>query len=226
LLVFPIFVQKIGKMENVSENIAAFLLEIEAIKLRPKEPFRWTSGWLSPIYCDNRLTLSYPHIRSYIKNAFLSLIQANYPDVELIAGVATAGIPQGAMLADALNLPFAYVRSEPKKHGLGNQIEGKIQQGQKIIVIEDLVSTGGSLLKAVEALREAGGKILALLSIMTYNLEQAQKAFELAQLPFHSLSNYNQILIEAMRKNLISEKAMASLQEWRKNPESWKGSDL
>jgi orotate phosphoribosyltransferase len=213
-------------MENVSEKIAAFLLDIEAVKLRPKEPFQWTSGWLSPIYCDNRLTLSYPHIRSYIKNAFLSLIQSNYPEVEVIAGVATAGIPQGAMLADTLNLPFAYVRSEPKKHGLGNQIEGKIQQGQKIIVIEDLVSTGGSSLKAVEALREAGGNILALLSIMTYNFEQAQKAFELAQLPFHSLSNYNQILIEAMRKNLISEKAMASLQEWRKNPETWKGSSL
>lgn len=213
-------------MENISENVAAYLLDIKAVQLRPKEPFQWTSGWLSPIYCDNRLTLSFPHIRSYIKNAFLSFIQSNYPDVEVIAGVATAGIPQGALLADALDLPFVYVRSEAKKHGLTNQIEGKIIQGQKIIIIEDLVSTGGSSLKAVAALREAGGEVLALLSIMTYNFEQAKKAFEEANLPFHSLTNYNQILIEAMRRNLVTEKAMASLQEWRKNPETWKGSYL
>lgn len=213
-------------MENIPENIAAYLLDIEAVKLRPREPFQWASGWLSPIYCDNRLTLSFPHIRSYIKNAFLSFIQCNYPEVEVIAGVATAGIPQGALLADALDLPFVYVRSEAKKHGLTNQIEGKIKRGQKIILIEDLVSTGRSSLKAVAALREAGGEVLALLSIMTYNFEQAKKAFEIANLPFYSLTNYNQILIEAMRRNSISEKAMASLQEWRKNPENWKGSDL
>lgn len=213
-------------MENISENIAAYLLDIAAVKLSLREPFKWTSGWLSPIYCDNRLTLSFPHIRTYIKNAFLNFIKANYPHVEVIAGVATAGIPQGSLLADALNLPFVYVRSEAKKHGLSNQIEGKIEKGQKIIVIEDLVSTGGSSLKAVEALREAGGEVLALFSIMTYNLEQAKKAFEAAKLPFHSLTSYNQILIEAMRRNLVSEQAMASLQEWRKSPDTWQGYEM
>lgn len=213
-------------MENVSETIAGYLLDIEAVKLRPKEPFRWTSGWLSPIYCDNRLTLSYPHIRNYIKNAFVAFIRQHYPQVEVIAGVATAGIPQGALVADALQLPFVYVRSEAKKHGLNNQIEGKISENQKVIIIEDLVSTGGSSLKAAEALRAAKAEVLALVSIMTYSFDQASQAFQKAHLPFHSLSNYNQIVIEAMKRNMVSEKAMASLQEWRKNPQTWQGSEL
>lgn len=209
-------------MKNISETIAGYLLDIEAVKLSPKEPFQWASGWLSPIYCDNRLTLSFPDIRSYIKNAFVEFIQSNYPEVEAIAGVATAGIPQGALVADALNLPFVYVRSEAKKHGLSKQIEGKIQKGQKIIVIEDLVSTGGSSLKAVQALRAQETDVLALLSIMTYNFEQAQQSFAQADLPFYSLCNYNQILREAVKRDLITEETMASLQEWRKSPESWR----
>jgi orotate phosphoribosyltransferase len=213
-------------MENVSETIAGYLLDIEAVKLRPREPFQWTSGWLSPIYCDNRLTLSFPQIRNFIKEAFVNLIRQHYPQVEVIAGVATAGIPQGALIADALSLPFVYVRSEAKKHGLSNQIEGKITENQKVIVIEDLVSTGGSSLKAVEALRQSKADVLALLSIMTYNFDQAIQAFQEAHLAFHSLSNYNQIVIEAMKRNLVSEKAMASLQEWRKNPQNWQGSEL
>lgn len=213
-------------MENISETIAGYLLDIEAVKLRPREPFQWTSGWLSPIYCDNRLTLSFPHIRNFIKEAFVNFIRQHYPQVEVIAGVATAGIPQGALIADALSLPFVYVRSEAKKHGLSNQIEGKITENQKVIVIEDLVSTGGSSLKAVEALRQSKADVLALLSIMTYNFDQATQAFQAADLPFHSLSNYNQIVIEAMKRNLVSEKAMASLQEWRKNPQNWQGSEL
>jgi len=213
-------------MKNVSETIAGYLLDIEAVKLRPKSPFQWASGWLSPIYCDNRLALSFPDIRSYIKNAFVEFIKSNYPEVEAIAGVATAGIPQGALLADALNLPFIYVRSEAKKHGSSNQIEGKTQKGQKIIVIEDLVSTGGSSLKVVEVLREAETNVLALLSIMTYGFEQAQIAFAQANLPFYSLTSYNYILREAIRKDLITEKAMTALQEWRKNPENWQGCEL
>lgn len=213
-------------MENISETIAGYLLDIEAVKLKPKEPFKWASGWLSPVYCDNRLTLSFPDIRTYIKNAFVEFIKSNYPEVEAIAGVATAGIPQGVLVADALNLPFVYVRSEAKKHGLSNQVEGKIQKGQKIIVIEDLVSTGGSSLKVVEVLRVMETDVVALLSIMTYGFEQAQKSFKIANLPFHSLTSYNQIVIEAMKRNVVSERAMASLQEWRKNPENWQGSEL
>ncbi|GAB4130635.1 MAG: orotate phosphoribosyltransferase [Raineya sp.] len=208
-------------MENVSETIASYLLDIEAVKLRPQDPFKWASGWLSPIYCDNRLTLSFPDIRNYIKNAFLDFIKTHYPQVELIAGVATAGIPQAALVADALHLPFAYVRAEAKKHGLSNQVEGKVQKGQKIVVIEDLVSTGGSSLKAVQALRNQETDVLALLSIMTYNLEKAQQSFAQANLPFHSLCNYYQILREAVKRDLITEEAMASLQEWRKSPENW-----
>ncbi|MFN3316453.1 MAG: orotate phosphoribosyltransferase, partial [Raineya sp.] len=165
-------------------------------------------------------------IRSYIKNAFVTFIKANYPETEAIAGVATTGIPQGALVADVLNLPFVYVRSEAKKHGLSKQIEGKIQENQKVVVIEDLVSTGGSSLKVVETLRQANMQVLALLSIMTYGFELSVQSFREAKLNFHSLTTYNHILREAMKRDLISEKAMASLQEWRKNPEKWEISEI
>ncbi|MCS6795314.1 MAG: orotate phosphoribosyltransferase [Raineya sp.] len=208
-------------MKKIAEQIAGHLLEIEAIRLRPYEPFQWTSGWLSPIYCDNRLTLSYPHIRTFIKNAFVETIQKHFPETECIAGVATAGIPQASLIADAMNLPLIYVRSEAKKHGLGNQIEGKIVPLQKVVVIEDLVSTGGSSVKVIEALRNANFQVLGLVSIMNYGFEQAEKTFEAMNIPFVSLTNFQEVIIEAVKRDLISEKTMAILQEWRKKPENW-----
>ncbi|MDX1905345.1 MAG: orotate phosphoribosyltransferase [Thermonemataceae bacterium] len=211
---------------EIAEKIAALLLDIEAIKLSPQQPFKWSSGWLSPVYCDNRLTLSYPDIRTFIKNAFVELIKNKYPDTELIAGVATAGIPQGALIADALNLPFVYVRSEAKKHGMTNLIEGHIQTKQKVIVIEDLVSTGGSSVKVIEALKEAGAEVQAILAIMTYGFELARKNFEEKNVTFLALSNYNYVLIEAVKRNLITEQTMASLQEWRKQPDIWQVSSM
>jgi orotate phosphoribosyltransferase len=208
-------------MRKISEQIAGYLLEIEAIRLRPNEPFQWASGWLSPIYCDNRLTLSFPHIRTFIKNAFIQTIEHHFPKVECIAGVATAGIPQASLIADTMNLPLVYVRSESKKHGLGNQIEGKITPHQKVVVIEDLVSTGGSSAKVIEALQKANYEVLGIVSIMNYGFEQAEKVFENLNVPFISLTTFQDVIVEAMKRDLINEKAMAILQEWRKNPENW-----
>lgn len=208
-------------MKKTSEQIAGYLLEIEAIRLRPSEPFQWASGWLSPIYCDNRLTLSFPQIRTFIKNSFVETIKHHFPQVECIAGVATAGIPQASLIADAMNLPLVYVRSEAKKHGLGNQIEGKVTPNQKVVVIEDLVSTGGSSAKVIEALQKASCKVLGLVSIMNYGFEQAEKVFENMNVPFISLTTFQDVVVEAMKRDLVNEKAMAILQEWRKNPENW-----
>lgn len=208
-------------MKKTSEQIAGYLLEIEAIRLRPSEPFQWASGWLSPIYCDNRLTLSFPQIRTFIKNAFVEAIKQHFPQVECIAGVATAGIPQASLIADAMNLPLVYVRSEAKKHGLGNQVEGKITHNQKVVVIEDLVSTGGSSAKVIEALQNASCKVLGLVSIMNYGFAQAEKVFEHLNVPFISLTTFQDVVVEAMKRDLVNEKTMAILQEWRKNPENW-----
>ncbi len=208
-------------MKKISEQIAGYLLEIEAIRLRPHEPFQWTSGWLSPIYCDNRLTLSFPQIRTFIKNAFVETIKHHFPQVECIAGIATAGIPQASLIADAMDLPLVYVRSEAKKHGLGNQIEGKIVPKQQVIVIEDLVSTGKSSAKVIEALQAANFKVLGLISIMSYGFEQAEKVFQNLHIPFISLTTFQEVVVEAMKRDLVSEKTMAILQEWRKNPENW-----
>ncbi|KOY87653.1 orotate phosphoribosyltransferase [bacterium 336/3] len=210
-------------MENVAHKIASLLLEIQAVKLSPNAPFKWSSGWLSPIYCDNRLTLSYPETRTYIKNAFVDLIKAKFADVEAIAGVATAGIPQGALIADAMGLPFVYVRSEAKKHGMTNLIEGKVEPNQKIVVIEDLISTGGSSLKVVDALREANCDVLGLVAIMTYGFEVAIQAFEEKNVPFYTLSNYNFVLDEALKQNIIDTNIQKSLEEWRKEPSNWQG---
>lgn len=208
-------------MENIARTIASLLLDIEAIKLNPIHPFKWSSGWLSPIYCDNRLTLSYPKIRSYIRDAFVASIQKQYPSVEAIAGVATAGIPQGALIADALDLPFVYVRSEAKKHGMANLIEGKVTQGQKVVVIEDLISTGGSSLKVVEALREAGCEVLALVAIMTYGFDVATTAFTEKKVACTTLSDYHWVLQEAVARGIVPEMLQKNLEEWRKNPAEW-----
>ena len=206
---------------NTSIEIASHLLEIQAIKLSPRKPFTWSSGWKSPIYCDNRLSLSYPGIRTYIKNQLVELVKSNFPDVECIAGVATAGIPQGALLADGLDLPFVYVRSKPKGHGLENMIEGKITKKQKVVIMEDLISTGGSSLKAAEALKDAGFKILGMVAIFTYGFELAQKNFDQAGIELHTLSNYGDMLVAAKKKGMVSEKDMLQLKSWRVDPENW-----
>jgi len=208
-------------MNQIAKQVAKMLLEVGAVKLSPNLPFTWASGWLSPIYCDNRVVLSFPEARTLIKNELANLIKIQFPDVEAIAGVATAGIPQGALVADLLNLPFVYVRAKPKEHGMANLIEGKVSPNQKIVVIEDLISTGGSSLKAVKALQEAGVEVLGLLAIFSYGFEQATRAFEENNVPFYSLSNYAALLVEAVYRDYVSEEDMASLQEWRVQPDKW-----
>lgn len=206
---------------QASQEIAEKLLEIEAIKLNPKNPFKWASGWNSPIYCDNRLTLSYPAIRTLIKNEFVKLIRSEFSSVDAIAGVATAGIPQGALIADALNIPFLYVRASAKSHGLENKVEGKISPGLKIVVIEDLVSTGGSSIAAVEALRQAGADILGLAAIFTYGFDVAVQNFAKSDIRTEYLCDYATMVELAQRKNYISEEDHASLIKWRQNPGAW-----
>lgn len=206
---------------NSAKEIAENLLKTGAIKLQPNQPFRWASGWSSPIYCDNRLALSFPEIRTIIKNKLVKNIQTNFPDVECIAGVATAGIPQGVLIADALNLPFIYVRPKPKGHGLTNMIEGKVVPGQKVVVVEDLISTGGSSLKAVEELRNAGFNTLGMAAIFTYGFEISEKAFQEAQLPFFTLSSYSNLIEVAVEKQIIDPKDLDSLTVWRQNPAKW-----
>ncbi|AHV98350.1 orotate phosphoribosyltransferase [Paenibacillus sabinae] len=206
---------------NRSEQIASYLLKIEAVALRPQEPFTWTSGIKSPIYCDNRLTLSYPEIRSYIADAFAELIATEYPGTEVIAGTATAGIPHAAWVADKLNLPMAYIRDKAKGHGKQNQIEGIISPGQKVIVIEDLISTGGSSLKAAQAVQEAGGEPLAVLAIFSYELDRATNAFSEAGIPLQSLSNYSTLIDVALGQGKIAAEDVELLQSWRRDPSSF-----
>ncbi len=197
------------------------LLEIGAIKFNLRRPYSWSSGWNSPIYCDNRLTLSYPEIRTYMKEELADAIEAAYPGFEAIAGVATAGIPQGALVADALNVPFIYVRSKPKGHGLENLIEGKITKKQKVVVLEDLVSTGGSSLKAAEALQASGLKVLGMAAIFTYGFDLAAQNFKAAKLPLITLSNYAEMLTVAMDQKMVSEKDVVELKSWRVDPGNW-----
>jgi orotate phosphoribosyltransferase len=205
-------------LENKSEQVARYLLEIGAVALRPQEPFTWTSGIKSPIYCDNRLTLSFPVVRNYIAEAFAELIRSSYPDAEVIAGTATAGIPHAAWVADKLGLPMAYIRDKAKGHGKQNQIEGLIAPGQKVIVIEDLISTGGSSIKAAQAVQEAGGVPLAVLAIFSYELDRAVAAFAAADIPLQSLSNYSTLIDVALAQGTIADSDVALLQSWRKDP--------
>lgn len=205
-------------MINLPETIAASLLEIGAVTLRPEEPFTWASGIKSPIYCDNRLTISYPEIRNKIAEGFASMIREKYPDAEVIAGTATGGIPHGAWVAEKMNLPMIYVRDKAKGHGKGNQIEGVLKPGQKVVVIEDLISTGGSSLKAALAVKEAGGDVLATLAIFTYEFEQAAEAFADAGIPLHTLTHYSALLETAAAQGAIRQEDMEGLQAWRKNP--------
>ncbi|GAA4823375.1 orotate phosphoribosyltransferase [Algivirga pacifica] len=208
-------------MEKVAKKVASLLLEIKAIKIQPNDPFTWASGWKSPIYCDNRLSLSHPSVRTYIKNALAMRIQELYPEADAIAGVATAGIPQGALVADSLNLPLLYVRSKPKGHGMTNMIEGEAPKGSKVVVIEDLVSTGGSSLKAVTALKEAGYEVLGMMAIFTYDFPVAEKNFTAADVTLTTLSDYNYLLELALEQDYIQDSAVASLKSWREAPDVW-----
>lgn len=209
-------------MPTIQQEIARQLLAANAVKLRPAEPFTWSSGWKSPIYCDNRITLSYPETRTFIKNALAQAIRQQFPGVEILAGVATAGIAQGALVADVLNLPYCYVRPEPKQHGMGNQIEGRFETGRKVVVIEDLISTGGSSLKVVEALRQAGAEVLGMAAIFTYGFAVATENFAKAGVELLCLSDYNTLIQEAQTLNYISADQLASLTRWRENPAEWR----
>ena len=207
---------------STAAQTARYLLEIEAIKLSPESPFTWASGWKSPIYCDNRLSLSFPKVRDFITDKLVELIKTNFPSVEAIAGVATAGIPQGALVAAKLGLPFLYVRSKPKGHGMTNLIEGKLDKGQKLVVIEDLVSTGGSSLKAVEDLRAAEGEILGMAAIFTYGFSVADENFSNAGVTLQTLSDYSALIPEAIETGYVQPELLESLSAWRKDPSQWK----
>ncbi|MDI3319595.1 orotate phosphoribosyltransferase [Pinibacter soli] len=203
--------------------VAEKLLQINAIKLSPTAPFTWASGWKSPIYCDNRKTLSFPFIRDYVKSELCNVIFEQFQDADLLAGVATAGIPWGAMAADQLKLPYIYVRPKPKEHGLGNQIEGHFEKGQKTVVIEDLVSTGKSSLQAVDALRAAGLEVVGMVSIFTYGFAVAEKAFADAGVAYKSLTNYNSLIEIAIEKNIVTPDQQSILLNWREDPANWTG---
>jgi len=208
-------------MDKFAKKTAEYLLQIKAIKLQPSNPFTWTSGWKSPIYCDNRKTLSFPEVRGFIRDSFAEMIIELYPQAELIAGVATGAIAHGALVADKLNLPFVYTRSEAKAHGLGNQIEGYYEAGQKVVIIEDLISTGGSSLKAYKALKEAGCEPLGMAAIFTYEFKVASDEFESAGCKLNTLCRYSALLATAVETGYISEADVETLTQWRINPAVW-----
>jgi orotate phosphoribosyltransferase len=209
--------------ESTALKVAVQLLKIQAIRLNTQKPFQWASGWKSPIYCDNRLSLSYPDIRKEIKEGLVEAIRNNFSSVEAIAGVATAGIAQGALVAEALELPFAYVRPKPKDHGMENLIEGRIEPGKKTVVVEDLISTGGSSLKAVQALRTAGIEVLGMVSIFTYGFTLAEQNFAQEKVSLVSLSDYEHLIGSAIDQQFVAEGDLKSLQAWRIDPANWKG---
>jgi orotate phosphoribosyltransferase len=209
------------KTDVSASKIAEYLLQIKAIKLQPENPFTWASGWKSPIYCDNRKTLSFPQIRTFIRQQFTSLITEEYGKPDVIAGVATGGIAQGVLVAQELHLPFVYVRTEAKKHGLTNMIEGVVESGQSVIVIEDLISTGSSSLKAVEALREKGCNVKGLVAIFSYGFDVAKQNFKQADCPYHTLCDYSVLLDQALKANYITEKESIDLMKWRDAPDMW-----
>ncbi len=208
-------------MKNLDLILAEKLLKISAIKLQPDNPFTWASGWNSPIYTDNRKTLSYPDVRSFIKVELSRIILENFPEVEAVAGVATGAIAQGALVSDTLGLPYVYVRSTPKDHGLENLIEGDLRPGSKVVVIEDLISTGGSSLKAVEAIRNAGCEVIGMVAIFSYEFPVATKAFKEAGVKLITLSNYSALINAALETGFIRNADVETLKEWRKDPSIW-----
>lgn len=203
--------------------IAEKLLQVGAIKLQPEQPFTWASGWKSPIYCDNRRTLSFPYIRDFIKSELCNVIFEKYPDTDMLAGVATAGIPWGALAADQLKLPFIYVRPKPKEHGLTNQIEGFYEKGQKVLVIEDLVSTGKSSLQVVDVLKNAGLNVASMVSIFSYEFLAAEEAFLQSGVLLNSLTNYSALINVAIEKGIVSSGTEQLLLQWRQDPANWQG---
>ncbi len=209
-------------MEQQKLSLARRLLDIKAIKLQPENPFTWASGWHSPIYTDNRKTLSYPDLRTYVKGGLVNAILDHFPEATAVAGVATGAIAQGAMVADALGKPFCYVRSKPKDHGMGNLIEGTLPEGAKVVVVEDLISTGGSSLKAVEALRQAGFEVVGMVASFTYGFPVAEEAFRKAGIQLITLSDYEHVVMAATETGYIKETDKAALTEWRKDPANWK----
>jgi orotate phosphoribosyltransferase len=208
-------------MKTLERLVANKLLKIKAVKLQPANPFTWASGWKSPIYCDNRKTLSYPAIRTFIKLELARIISEKYENANAIAGVATGGIAQGALVADVLGLPFVYIRSAPKDHGLENLIEGELKPGSKVVIIEDLVSTGGSSLKAVNAVRNFGCEVIGMVAIFTHGFPVAEQQFKKAKVTLTALSNYDAVIDEAVRTDYIDESEVSILQEWRKDPAHW-----
>lgn len=206
---------------NNKRAVAEKLLQINAIKLSVNKPFTWASGWKSPIYCDNRKILSYPYIRDFIKSELCNTVFQSYEDAEMLAGVATAGIPWGAMVADQLKLPYIYVRPKPKEHGLGNQIEGFYEPGKKVVIIEDLISTGKSSLQVAEVLKKEGLQVEGMVSIFNYGFDLAKKAFENAKVNYHSLTDYDTVITLAIEKNYVSEKDQNTLLNWRADPANW-----
>ncbi len=210
-------------MKTLEKLFAEKLLKVKAIKLQPDNPFTWASGWKSPFYCDNRKTLSYPALRNFVKLEIARLVQEQFGEVDAIAGVATGAIPQGALVADALNLPFVYVRSTPKDHGLENLIEGELRPGMKVVVIEDLISTGGSSLKAVEAIRRDGCEVIGMVASYTYGFPVAIEAFKNAKVKLMTLTNYEAVLEVALKTGYISEEDVPVLNTWRKDPAHWEG---
>ncbi|MDR1402826.1 MAG: orotate phosphoribosyltransferase [Tannerellaceae bacterium] len=209
-------------MKALERLVAEKLLKIKAVKLQPTNPFTWASGWKSPIYCDNRKTLSYPAIRSFIKIELARVISEKYEQADAIAGVATGAIAQGALVADLLGLPFVYIRATPKDHGLENLIEGELKPGSKVVILEDLVSTGGSSLKAVEAIRNFGCEVIGMVAIFTHGFPIAAKHFKQAKVELTTLSQYDAVIEEAVRTHYIDPAEIATLQEWRKDPANWK----
>lgn len=209
-------------MDKLKKDFASKLLKIKAIKLQPNNPFTWASGWKSPFYCDNRKTLSYPDLRDYVKLEIVHVILEKFPEVDAIAGVATGAIPQGALVADELHLPFVYVRSKPKDHGLENLIEGDLRPGSKVVVIEDLISTGGSSLKAVEAIRKNGCDVVGMVASYTYGFPVAKKAFKDANVELVTLTDYEHVVDEALKTGYIDQEDVEILHEWRKDPANWK----
>ena len=223
LFLHPYILRTNRYMKTLEKLFAEKLLKIKAIKLQPANPFTWASGWKSPFYCDNRKTLSYPALRNFVKLEIARLIQEQFGEVDAIAGVATGAIPQGALVADALNLPFVYVRSTPKDHGLENLIEGELRPGMKVVVIEDLISTGGSSLKAVEAIRRDGCEVIGMVASYTYGFPVAIEAFKNAKVKLVTLTNYEAVLDVALKTGYISEQDIPVLDAWRKDPAHWEG---
>ena len=206
---------------STQKQFAEKLLQIRALQINPQTPYTWASGWRSPVYCDNRKVLSHPHLRDFVKSELANMVLEHFPDAEVIAGVATAGIAHGVMAADLLKLPFIYVRSEPKKHGMGNQVEGDLKAGQKVVIVEDLVSTGKSSLQVAEVLRSAGAEVMGMCALFTYGFPEADEAFKNAGVPLFTISNYNALMEVGAEQNLVDASQKESLAAWRTSPATW-----